>query len=165
MLSDKDIRQGFFFGINSGVITTAGLITGLSQSVSNPIYIIISVLSVAISDGLGEAYGIYLSKKAKDIKDISNGPILSFISLLISKIFIVTLFLLPLLFDWNIKYFQNLYWTIIYSSVIILILDYKLSKLRNEKITDYLVQHLVVLFLVILATKYIGIFLSKYINE
>lgn len=165
MLKDKDIRQGFFFGINSGIITTAGLITGLSQSVSNPIYIIISVLSVAISDGLGEAYGIYLSKKARNVNDVSNGPILSFSSLLISKILIVSLFLLPLLFDWNIKYFQNLYWTIIYSSIILLILDYKLSKLRDEKMIEYIVPHFVILFLVILATKYIGIFLSKYINE
>ena len=50
---NKDTRQGIFFGVNSGVITTVGLIVGISQTTINPLYIVVSVLSIAISDGCG----------------------------------------------------------------------------------------------------------------
>ena len=40
-----DLRQGFFFGLNSGVITTAGLISGLIQTQISYKILIISILS------------------------------------------------------------------------------------------------------------------------
>ena len=77
-----DLRQGFFFGLNSGVLTTSGLISGLIQTNINYKILIISVLSLIISDSFSESYGLYLSKKAEDIKDITKGPLLSMMSLL-----------------------------------------------------------------------------------
>ena len=67
MLSEKlidDLRQGCFFGLNSGVITTSGLISGLIQTNINYKILVISVISLAISDSFSESYGLYLSKKA-----------------------------------------------------------------------------------------------------
>ena len=68
MLSEElidDIRQGFFFGLNSGVITTSGLIAGLVQTNIDYKILIVSVISLAISDSFSESYGLYLSKKAE----------------------------------------------------------------------------------------------------
>ena len=106
---NKDLRQGMFFGMNSGIITTVGLIAGISQTITNPMYLIISVISIAISDGAGEAYGIYISKKAEQIEDESDGPIFSMLSLFLSKLIIVLFFLFPLLFSWNVKYIKIFY--------------------------------------------------------
>ena len=99
----ESIRQGVFFGLNSGVITTTGLIAGISQTVKNPVYIIIAVVSLAISDGFSEAYGLYISKKAEKIQDDSHKPLYAFASLLLTKGLIVLSFLIPFIFSSKLK--------------------------------------------------------------
>ena len=159
---NKDTRQGAFFGINSGILTTVGLIAGISQTTVNPMFIVISVLSIAISDGIGEAYGIYLSKKAEFTSDKGSGPILSLISLFLTKFITVISFLLPLLFAWDTKYYQNLVWPLLWSVIVLTVIDIQLAKMRKEPLANYIVPHYVLLGIVLLLTKFIGIFLSKY---
>lgn len=158
---NKDSRQGIFFGVNSGILTTVGVIAGISQTTKNPMYVVVSVLSLAISDCVGEAYGMYLSKKAEKVNDNGNGPFLSLISVFLAKFLTVLIFLVPLLFSWNLKYFKNLAWPILYSVIMLTIIDYRLAKLRNEKPTKYIVNHLLLLFIVAISTKFIGLKLSK----
>ena len=51
------VRQGIFFGLHSGIITTAGLLFGLGQTKNLTIkYLTISIVSLAIADGFSEAY-------------------------------------------------------------------------------------------------------------
>ena len=156
MLSEKlidDLRQGFFFGLNSGVLTTSGLISGLIQTNINYKVLIISVLSLAISDSFSESYGLYLSKKAEDIKDFTKGPLLSMISLFATKFIIVMSFLIPLLFSKNLKIFKNLTWVIGWSVLLLFILDYNLCTMRNESFCLYFIPHIIVLFFVIYSTR------------
>ena len=161
-ITNKDARQGIFFGINSGIITTVGLIAGMSQTTTNPIFIVISVLSIAISDGVGEGYGIFLSKKAELTKDTGSGPLQSLIWLFISKFLIVVSFLIPLIFYWNLKYYTNLIWPVVFSIIVLTIIDCRLSKIRNEPLTKYLIPHYVLLAVVVILTKGIGVLLSKF---
>jgi vacuolar iron transporter family protein len=158
---NKDSRQGIFFGVNSGILTTLGVIAGISQTTKNPMYVVVSVLSLAISDCVGEAYGMYLSKKAEKIDDKSNGPFLSLVSVFLAKFITVLIFLLPLLFSWDLKYYKNLSWPMLYSVVMLAIIDYRLAKLRNEKPTHYIINHLILLLIVAVSTKFIGVSLSK----
>lgn len=151
-----DLRQGFFFGLNSGIITTCGLITGLVQTNINHKILIISVLSLAISDSFSESYGLYLSKKAENVEDLTKGPIYSLIALFLTKFIIVISFLIPLLFTKSLKIFKNMSWVIIWSVIVLLIVDYNLSKIRNESIWEYIVPHGIVLFIVMFTTRYFG---------
>ena len=163
MLSEElidDIRQGFFFGLNSGVITTSGLIAGLVQTNIDYKILIISIISLAISDSFSESYGIYLSKKAEDTKDITNGPLLSSFSLLTTKFLIVISFLLPLLFTKSLGYYKNLSWVIVWSTILLFILDYYLSVIRDENFFLYFVPHLLVLFAVIYFAKYFSLWMN-----
>ena len=64
MVSDS-LRQGLFFGFNSGIITTLGVLAGLSGIVNSTKVIVVTLLSLAISDGLSEAYSLYFSIKSK----------------------------------------------------------------------------------------------------
>lgn len=156
MLSEKlidDLRQGFFFGLNSGVLTTSGLISGLIQTNINYKVLIISVLSLAISDSFSESYGLYLSKKAEDIKDFTKGPLLSMISLFATKFIIVMSFLIPLLFSKKLKIFKNLSWVIGWSVLLLFILDYNLCAMRDESFCLYFIPHMIVLFFVIYSTR------------
>lgn len=158
---NNDTRQGIFFGINSGVLTTVGVIAGISQTTTNPMFVVVSVLSLAISDCVGEAYGIYLSKKAEKINNNDNGPIIAMVSAFIAKFVTVICFLIPLIFAWNLKYYKNLLWPVFYSAIMLIIIDIKLSEMRNEDIKKYLLSHAVLLFIVVLSTKFIGQVLSK----
>ena len=156
------LRQGIFFGINSGVITTTGVLAGLSQATLNPYIIIITIISLALSDGLGEAYGIYISKKAEKLQDDSNNPLLSLTGLLIMKIAIVLSFLLPFLVSLSTKYFRNLLWPLGWGLFILTLMDYRLSKLRQEPIYQYLIPHYGILILTVILTKIFGQIIAKY---
>jgi len=151
-----DIRQGIFFGINAGVITTCGLISGLVQTNISINILIISIISLAISDSASEAYGLYLSKKAKDITDFSSGPLYSLLSLFLSKFIIVISFLIPLLFTKNLKVFKNMTWVLGWGVFILIILDLQLCKMRNESFWSYFIPHVGVLLIVVFLTKYFG---------
>lgn len=156
------VRQGIYFGINSGVITTIGLINGLVQSNINRTLVIISVVSLAISDGISEAYSIYLSKKAENINDQSTAPFYSFLTLLVSKFLVVVSFLIPMIFTKSLALYKNMSWVLIWGFLLTIIFDYRLSKLRSEPLFLYLVPHSLIIILVIILTKFFGMFIEKY---
>ena len=159
---NSSLRQGMFFGANSGIITTVGLITGLVQTNISKNYLIISIMSLAIADSISEAYGMYISKKAEDTDDDSKNPIYALIGLLIMKFLIVISFLIPFLFSKKIKYYKNLYWVVGWGLFLISIVDYNISELRDESFIGYLIPHTIILFLVIYLTRLFGRLIETY---
>jgi len=158
----SSLRQGLFFGSNSGVITTTGLLAGVSQSTNNPLVIIISLVSLAISDSISEAYSLYISKKAENPGDSSNGPLISFGGVILTKMSIVLSFMLPFIFSRNLKYYKNLVWPLSWSILLLIVVDYKLIQLRDEKILDYLIPQILLILLVVLSTKFLGNYISTF---
>jgi hypothetical protein len=161
-MNSSSLRQGLYFGANSGVITTTGLLAGVSQSTNNPLVIIISLVSLAISDGISEAYSLYISKKAENPGDSSNGPLLSFGGVVLTKISIVLSFMLPFIFSRSLKYYKNLVWPLSWSIFLLIAVDYKLIQLRDEKILDYLIPQILLILLVVLSTKLLGNYISTF---
>lgn len=155
------LRQGFVFGANSGIITTTGVITGLVQTNISRLFLIVSVISLAISDSISEGYGMYLSKKAQNITDNSNGPLYALISLMVIKFLVVISFLIPLLFTKDLKVYKNMSWVLCWAIFLLIILDYQLSIMRNESILSYIIPHIGVLLFVIFLTKYFGNMIDK----
>jgi len=159
---NSSLRQGMFFGANSGIITTVGLITGLVQTKISKNYLIISIISLAIADSISEAYGMYISKKAEDTEDDSQNPFFALIGLLIMKFLIVISFLIPFAFSDSLKYYKNLYWIIGWSLLLISLVDYNISELRDEHLLSYLIPHIIILFLVIYLTQMFGRLIETY---
>jgi vacuolar iron transporter family protein len=156
---DADLRQGLIFGTHSGIITTAGILSGIIQAKVSPLIIIVTIVSLAISDGLSEAYGLFISKKVEEPKDKSVGPAKSFLGLLFTKVLVVLSFLIPFLFSRKLTYFKNMSWPILWSILVLTIIDYYSSKLRKEKLAPYLVQH----YLLLAVTIGLNIFFGKII--
>jgi hypothetical protein len=150
------LRQGIFFGANSGIITTLGLISGITQSTNNYIVVIVSVVSLAISDSVSEAYGLYISKKAEKLDDNSSSPMISFLGVLGMKFVIVMSFLIPFLFSKNLKYFKNLVWPLGWGIILLTILACQLAKMRNEKKEDYIFKHIIIVAIVVILARYFG---------
>ena len=158
---DSDLRQGLIFGVSSGVITTSGLLAGLVQTPVSPIIVIVTIVSLAISDGISESYGLFISKKVEDPDDKGPGPVKSFLGLLFTKMAIVLSFLIPFLFSRKLGYYKNMSWPILWGLLIVTLLDYYASSLRNENMLPYLAQHYVVLFI----TLVLNIFFGRMINK
>tara|TARA_B100000242_G_C42937802_1_gene434894 strand:- start:286 stop:777 length:492 start_codon:yes stop_codon:yes gene_type:complete len=158
---DSDLRQGLIFGVSSGVITTSGLLAGLVQTPVSPIIVIVTIVSLAVSDGISESYGLFISKKVEEPDDKGQGPTKSFLGLLFTKMAIVLSFLIPFLFSRKLGYYKNMSWPILWGLLIITLLDYYASSLRNENMLPYLARHYIVLFI----TLVLNIFFGRMINK
>ena len=158
---DSDLRQGLIFGVNSGVITTAGVLAGLVQTPVSPLIVIVTVVSLAISDGIAESYGLFISKKVEEPEDNSKGPVKSLFGLLFTKMVVVLSFLIPLLFSKKLGYYKNMLWPILWGVLILTILDYYASRLRKEKILPYLVKHYILLGITLALNIFFGRMLAK----
>lgn len=64
MKQKKNINSGFSFGLTSGIITTLGLLIGLSGT-ENKIIIITGILTIAIADAFSDALGVHISKESE----------------------------------------------------------------------------------------------------
>ena len=78
------------------------------------------------------------------------------------KIAIVLSFLLPFLVSLSTKYFRNLLWPLGWGLFILTLMDYRLSKLRQEPIYQYLIPHYGILILTVILTKIFGQIIAKY---
>ncbi|MCK4910793.1 MAG: hypothetical protein KAR83_04090 [Thermodesulfovibrionales bacterium] len=93
-------KTGFSFGLTSGIITTLGLMVGLSSGTKSRLAVIGGVLIIAIADSLSDALGIHLSEEAEHVhteREIWEATFSTFIAkFATSMTFIVPLLLLDL---------------------------------------------------------------------
>ena len=149
-LINEDTRQGLFYGVNSGVLTTMGVLGGLSQVTSNIKVIVVAILSLGLSDGLSEGHSLWFSKKAQDTNDVSSNPLKAGLGLITTKLLVTFSYLVPLLFTKDLTMYKNMSFPIIWSAFLLLVIDTQLIKLREkESIMKYLVpQAIIIVFLV-----------------
>lgn len=152
MVSDS-LRQGLFFGFNSGIITSLGVLAGLSGVVNSPKIIIVTLISLALSDGLSEAYSLYFSIKSK--KDTKNDTkaIKALKGVVLSKVAVTLSFLLPLLFVKDLKMYKNMSFPIIWGAILLLFIDFNLIKDKDEQIQKYLIPQVFIIVFLILFGK------------
>ena len=149
MVSDS-LRQGLFFGFNSGIITSLGVLAGLSGVVNSPKIIIVALISLAISDGLSEAYSLYFSIKSKRETNNDIKAIKALKGVVLSKVAVTLSFLLPLLFVKDLKMYKNMSFPIIWGAILLLFIDFNLIKDKDEQIQKYLIpQVFIIVFLII----------------
>ena len=130
-----------------------GVLGGLSQVTSNIKVIVVAILSLGLSDGLSEGHSLWFSKKAQDTKDTSSNPLKAGVGLISTKLLITFSYLVPLLFTKDLTMYKNMSFPIIWSAVLLLIIDTQLIKLREkENIMKYLVPQIVIIvFLIAMA--------------
>jgi VIT1/CCC1 family predicted Fe2+/Mn2+ transporter len=150
------IKNGHFtglsFGLTSGIITTLGLMIGLHASNSSLAIIIGGILTIAVADSLSDALGIHLaeeSKKDTSHKEVWQATISTFLMKLVTALFfILPLILLPI--NWAIIF------SIIVGTLGIAFLSYKIAKRRKSKAWHLIREHVLVLWVVLLAGEGIG---------
>lgn len=91
------IKKGIGFGLTSGVITTLGMLIGLSAISESKAIIVGGIISIAIADAASDALGIHIAEESHE-KSEARHIWTATISTFISKFVIASSFLVPLLF-------------------------------------------------------------------
>jgi len=150
------LKVGFSFGFTSGIITTLGLMVGLYSGTNSRLAVIGGVLTIAIADAFSDALGIHISEEAEDThtpKQIWASTISTFLS---KFVFALTFIIPILLFE-----LQKAVWvSVIWGLAMLCIFSYKMAREQNKNIWKVMGEHLTIAIVVIIATHYVGNWIS-----
>jgi VIT1/CCC1 family predicted Fe2+/Mn2+ transporter len=147
----ESFKGGLSFGTTSGIITTLGLIVGLSAGTHSTLAVVGGILSIAIADGLSESMSMHISRKLENRDPFYLWE--STFATLISK-FIVTLsFAIPILLtNLQVAVMIDIAWGL----SLLIVLSFFVSKYENRKKWKDIIEHLMIAVLVIALSYYAG---------
>jgi len=146
---NKAKKRGFGFGVASGVITTLGLMTGLSSGFNSKEIVIGGILTIAIADALSDSVGTHISEEtvSRNNKEAFKVMLYTFLS----KFFVGISFLVPfLIFDMGL----GLMISIIYGILLLGVYSYYIAK-KKDKIRS-VIEHVGISLIVILISYFVG---------
>ncbi len=146
------LKVGFSFGLTSGIITTLGLMVGLSSGTSSKLAVIGGILTIAIADASSDALGIHISEESEN-KHTTREIWESTLSTFICKFAIALTFLVPVLL---LELTSAIVVSIVWGLSLLCIFSFGISK--NEKVAPWKVvlEHLAIGLMVILAAHFVG---------
>ena len=146
------LKVGFSFGLTSGIITTLGLMVGLSSGTSSKLAVIGGILTIAIADASSDALGIHISEESEN-KHTTREIWESTLSTFICKFTIALTFLVPVLL---LELTSAIVVSIVWGLSILCIFSFDNAK--NGKITPWKVvlEHLTIGLMVILVAHFVG---------
>ncbi len=152
----KAIKSGLGFGLTSGIITTLGVIVGLTAGTHSKVAVVSGVLTVAIADSLSDAIGIHVSEEAKGNKDHKK-IWLSTISASLSKFICAGSFVIPVLF---LEPSIALSVSIIWGFLLLSFFSYYITE-KEANPLRVIFEHLSIAAVVIFITHYAGVFINS----
>ena len=90
------LKTGLSFGLTSGIITTLGLMVGLSSGTQSKLVVIGGILTIAIADAFSDALGIHVSEEAEN-KHTAREIWEATVSTFLSKLIFAMTFIVPVL--------------------------------------------------------------------
>ncbi|MFA6274400.1 MAG: hypothetical protein WC662_04530 [Candidatus Paceibacterota bacterium] len=153
----KAIKVGLNFGLTSGVITTLGLMIGLSAGTNSKLAVIAGILTIAIADAFSDAFGIHISQEAAN--DISPKEIwAATVSTFFFKFIFALSFAIPvIIFSLNIATLIAIVWGVI----LITFVSFLIAKETHKKASHVIFEHLLISGIVIVIAHYIGVLINK----
>ena len=153
----QSFKTGIAFGVTSGVITTLGLLVGLSFSSGMKLIVIWGILTIAVADSLSDALGIHVSQES-DKKNKADHIRESTITTFIVKFVIACSFLIPVfIFDLTTATIIGVVWWLL----LLTILSYIIAKSQKKSPLHAIFEHVGIWALVVVITYFIGIFISS----
>ena len=152
----ESFRKGFSFGLTSGIITTLGLMVGLSSGTNSAVVVIGGILVIAVADALSDALGIHISEEYENShshKEVWESTIVTFLSKFIfASTFIVPVLLLPLTHAVGVS--------IIWGLSLIVLFSCHMARMQGVCSYRVVVEHLVIAVLVVVVTHFLGVWVS-----
>lgn len=155
------IKVGFSFGLTSGIITTLGLLVGLSSSTNSQLVVVGGILTIAIADAFSDALGIHISEESESqhtTREVWEATISTF---LFKFIFALT-FLVPVLL---LQLSTAVVVSVVWGLSMLALLSYAIAKEQGEKPWSVVVEHLVIGVIVIALTYVVGELVALICNK
>ena len=149
----------FSLGGTAGIITSMGLIAGLNFGAHAKINIISALLIIAIADNISDSFGIHVYKESEtnnqaEIFSTTFGNFFTRLFLVLS--FVVLVLFLPS----NILIWMASLWGLL----VLAIISFAISKTKKTHPAREILLHLAIAILVIVASAYLGNFISKHLS-
>jgi VIT1/CCC1 family predicted Fe2+/Mn2+ transporter len=151
------VKIGFSFGLTSGIITTLGLMVGLSSGTHSKLVVIGGVLTIAIADAFSDALGIHISEESVNkhtTKEIWESTIATFVSkFAFALTFVIPVLLFPLT--------TAIYVSIVWGFTLLGLFSFYIAKEQGVKPWKVVIEHLVIALIVIIITHYVGDWIAR----
>jgi VIT1/CCC1 family predicted Fe2+/Mn2+ transporter len=152
------VLSKYSMGATAAIITSMGLIAGLTQSDTMRQTTIAGLLIIAIADNISDSLGIHIYKesegaKKREILSATFGNFLLRLILVVSFIMIVVLF----------PSVQALIISSVWGLTLLILLSYSIAKAKKTTVRAEIIWHVVVALLVIIGSKLLGGFILGYI--
>ncbi len=152
----ESAKTGIGFGITSAVITTLGLMVGVSSGTHSRLAVIGSVLTVSIADSFSDALGIHIMQESegdRSHKAAWKASMYAFLTKIILGIsFIIPLILLPMSLAILIAG--------IYGLFLLGVFSYYIGTFEKKPSWKVVLEHEIVAVIVIFASHYVGVLIS-----
>lgn len=153
---------GISFGLTSAVITSLGMIVGLSAATSSKLAVVAGIIIIAIADGLSDAMGLHLVEESEiekgrpkhTPKEIWLTTLFAFLSVSgFSLTFVIPVLLFPL----KIAIFVAVFWGIL----LLIVLNFYIAKHKAEHPVKLISEHILLALFVIFISNWLGNLISK----
>jgi vacuolar iron transporter family protein len=150
--------KGAAFGLTSGIITTLGMMVGLSSSINSKMVVVGGILTIAIADAFSDSLGIHISEESDgrhSKKEVWAATVATFLS----KLLFAMTFLVPvILFALNTAIIVSILWGL----TCLAALSVWMAKDQKEKPVNAVLEHLLIAMVVIIITHLVGDFIGKH---
>jgi len=155
---DKSLKTGLSYGLTSGVITTLGLMVGLHSGTRSKLAVLGGIITIAVADAFSDALGIHISEESENVHTkreiwISTG------ATFLSKFLFALSFVIPVVL---FKLSTAILISIIWGMSILTLLSYKIARSQGAKPWNVIAEHLIIVFVVIVITHFIGDLISIF---
>ena len=152
----RSVKIGLCFGLTSAVITTLGLMVGLSASTNSRIIVLGGIIMIAIADAFSDAFGIHISEES-DEKNTPKEVWEATLSTFFFKFIFAMTFAVPVfLFDLGTAIVISIIWSLL----ILSILSYYISKDQKTNTFHVIAEHVFIALLVVFITHYVGMWIA-----
>lgn len=148
--------KGLAFGLTSGIITTLGMMIGLSAGTQSRLAVIGGILTVAVADAFSDAFGIHVAEESDHkgpYREVWEATIATFIG----KLFFASTFFLPvLLFSLSTAIWVSIAWGMLLLGAI----SWWMAVDKKENPIPVLLEHWVIAAVVIIITHFLGLWIN-----
>ena len=161
---EKSYLKGFGFGLTSGIITTLVMMIGLHSGTHSRLAVLGGIFVIAVCDAFSDAMGMHVSEESvhdggeHKHKEVWGATISTwFFKFFTAMLFVVPVLLLPLE--------TAMIASVIGGLILISIFSYVLAKQQGNRPMHVVAEHVLITFVVIVMTHYIGDFVNKFFGE
>jgi VIT1/CCC1 family predicted Fe2+/Mn2+ transporter len=153
------LLKGLSFGLTSGVITTLGMLVGVSSSTHLPSAVIGAIIAIAVADAMSDAFGIHVSEESEN-RHTDKEVWESTFATLVSKFLFAITFVVPfLLLDLNTAVLVDILW----GMLLITVTSVGIADLQDKRRYRVVGEHLAITLLVVGITYIVGTWISNFI--